>query len=128
VCDPAPVETSRFFCVCGRACAWALLCGQHRLEDLDVVVPMARRGPGGARRPIMWLVGDSSLDNKHWLLPSRDTQNACNGSWGRGRGTGAWAGRRARRTSGRGPRIATTDLATPIPHAVPAVIDSEDWF
>ena len=55
----------------------------HRLRDLgSAVVPMARRSPDGssARRPIMWLVGDSSVDNKHWLLPSGETMPACNGA------------------------------------------------
>ena len=28
------------------------------------------RGPDGGR-PIIWLAGDSSLDNKHWLLGQR---------------------------------------------------------
>lgn len=38
----------------------------HLIEHLEVV-HTALRGPDG-QRPIIWLAGDSSLDNKHWLL------------------------------------------------------------
>jgi hypothetical protein len=38
----------------------------HIIRHLDVVYS-ALRGADG-RRPLIWLAGDSSLDNKHWLL------------------------------------------------------------
>ncbi len=41
----------------------------HRVEDLRIIYN-ALRGVDG-RRPLIWLAGDSSLDNKHWLLGSR---------------------------------------------------------
>lgn len=46
----------------------------HKVEHLEVI--HKRIAP--AHRPRIWLVGDSSLDNKHWL-PSELSTPACNG-------------------------------------------------
>ena len=37
----------------------------HRVGDLQVLLPALRP------RAVTWLVGDSSLDNKHWLFDAR---------------------------------------------------------
>lgn len=50
----------------------------HTLSDLSAVHAAVRHGADGSRRGIVYLAGDSSLDNKHWLLGGR-LQAACNG-------------------------------------------------
>ena len=37
----------------------------HPVSDLEVLLPALRP------RAVTWLVGDSSLDNKHWLFDAR---------------------------------------------------------
>jgi hypothetical protein len=47
----------------------------HKVEHLREVHGELRKGPdsvdpvsgGGGRRPLVWLAGDSSLDNKFWI-------------------------------------------------------------
>jgi len=48
----------------------------HKIEHLEQLIP-AVRNDGGRSRGIIFLVGDSTLDNKHWL--DRETKPACNG-------------------------------------------------
>ena len=48
----------------------------HRLNDLDTVHSHIRRSKPGEEAGIIFLVGDSTLDNKHWF---QDTADAVNG-------------------------------------------------
>jgi hypothetical protein len=47
----------------------------HKIQALERICPKLRQ-KGEAARGIMWLVGDSTLDNKYWLS---STVGACNG-------------------------------------------------
>ena len=49
----------------------------HKLEQLEQLIPAVRNDGRGRRRGIIFLVGDSTLDNKHWL--GREIEPACNG-------------------------------------------------
>jgi hypothetical protein len=51
----------------------------HTVEDLKTVVASLRSSSSSADpRAIIWLSGDSTLDNKYWL-PLSDQREACNG-------------------------------------------------
>lgn len=50
----------------------------HLIKHLDLLLPALRNSSSGRDRIVVWLCGDSTLDNKYWL-PSTQLQPAING-------------------------------------------------
>ena len=50
---------------------------EQQVTHLEEVLGELRQGPNSTRRPLIWLAGDSSLDNKFWI--PNDTAPALDG-------------------------------------------------
>lgn len=55
--------------------------GTYRGHDVRVLSLMLRDLMRNGRRPVVWLAGDSSLDNKHWVQPQTPTTFAPRNGW-----------------------------------------------